>query len=275
MSSTWLKLARKNRYRQIFTGPQCLVVTATDNKCAVGVVGMIKSFVLNSGLNLRFLVLGKDLSTKNREMITTLGLTQVVDLDEFYDHKARDHWCTWILEIFWLKQAELYDYVFYVDADVMVRKSLLGFIQEFRDRENRNCQLDIPEKRNCHNICVVDHKRVWHENWFERNCKHNFNAGFIVFSQSFFGSELHENLKKEIIREQPSNDEVYLRKFFNKRCLLYAPTKFNGRIIWLNKEAQDADDVYVVHFVGQENKPWLSRSDPYHREWHKIFKTEL
>lgn len=256
-------------------GSQCLVVTATDNKCVEGVVGMIKSFVLNSDLDLRFLVLGKNLSMKNRKMITNLGLTQVVDLDESYEHHAPDHWCTWILEMFWLKQTVLYDYVFYVDADVMVRKSLLDFLQEFHDRKDRRCQLDVQERRNCHNVCVVDHKKVWHENWFEKNVNHNFNAGFIVFSRSFFGSELHENLKKEIIREKPHNDETYLRRFFNKRCLLYAPTKFNGRIIWLNKAAQDSGDVYVVHFVGQENKPWLSRSGPYHREWHKIFESEL
>tara|TARA_B100000214_G_scaffold210194_1_gene152633 strand:- start:713 stop:1516 length:804 start_codon:yes stop_codon:yes gene_type:complete len=267
MSSTWARLATRNSYEPLFAGPECLVVTATDNACVIGVVGMIKSFLLNAGLSVRFIVLGRSLSERNKEIISALPLTQIVSIDDPSDRHAPDHWCSWILELFWLEHVGLYNYVFYVDADIMVRRSLSDFIQEFKNR-------------NISNVCVIDHKNVWHKNWFDKKRDHNFNAGFIIFDRSFFGSEEHERLKNNIERAQPRNDERYLRQFFSGRNLLYAPTKFNGRIIWLKKCPKE-DDVFVVHFVGQENKPWLFLNKPkrkigrWHKEWIDIYKEAL
>ena len=254
-----------------------LVVTATNDEYSSGVVGMIKSFLFNSNLMTDHLVLAKDLSDKNRKMIESLPRTTVYDLRV---HNAPDHWCTWILELFYQKDPADYQYVFYTDTDIMVRKELVTFIDEFSSYEGDD-------------VCVIDHKRSWHTKWFHKD-SHNFNGGFIVFKGSFFGSVTHQKLKDKIRKDQPRNDEQYLRNFFKSQPLLYAPTKFNARLIWLNEKAVKNDDIYVMHFVGQENKPWLkfglgiyqspqptTRETPkvakrtkWDNEWHKIFNRQ-
>ena len=95
--STWSKLLKKQKYIPIIRD-QCLVVTATDDSYVEGAIGMIKSFCIRSGLHPTFIVLGKNLSTINKQVLESLPRTRVVPLDH---HNARDHWCTWILELFW------------------------------------------------------------------------------------------------------------------------------------------------------------------------------
>ena len=315
--------------------PRCLVVTATNDDYAKGVKGMIKSFILNSGLSSDYLVLGKNLSSQNKKTLSDLPRTRVHNL---WLHNARDHWCTWILEIFFLEETSDYDYVFYVDSDIMVRKNLTGFVDKFSSYSKAD-------------MCVIDHKRVWHKDWFWKGGEinpgweeisrhkglehfyikhrhkngfphpqtsgnihetladiedimafskladlhveelweddqmyesfkglkfykpHVFNAGFIVFKNIFFGSSKHKKLKKSILNKKPENDETFLRSFFREESLLHAPTSFNARVIWLDKYGDDYsdEDVHVMHFVGQENNPWLNNKTKWEAEWHKIF----
>lgn len=287
---------------------------------------MIKSFILNSGLSSDFLVLGKNLSSQNKKTLSDLPKTRVHNLCL---HNARDHWCTWILEIFFLEETSDYDYVFYVDSDIMVRKNLTGFVDKFSSYSKAD-------------MCVIEHKRSWHKDWFwkggeinpgwkeissrkgvsrlyarpktsgridesladiedliyfsklagpevmeswgnnqlyevYRNLKfykpHVFNAGFIVFKNRFFGSSKHKKLKASILNKKPDNDETFLRHFFQEESILHAPTKFNARVIWLDKYGGDYsdEDVHVMHFVGQENNPWLNNKTKWEAEWHKIF----
>ncbi len=259
MPSTWSELKTRCSYESYISKSDCLVVTATNDSCVDGVIGMIKSFQLNADLDVEFLVLAKDVSKNNAGRLESLYKTRV---NHLLKHNANDHWCTWILEIFFLKKLADYEYVFYVDADIMVLKPLREFLRIF----------DIkPEDR----VCVVDHKRVWHKEWFYRD-DHNFNAGFIVYKGTFFNHSDHQSLRKDILRAKPLNIEKYLRWFFNKKRLLYAPTKFNGRIIWLNERAVHEDDVYVVHFVGQEHKPWKKNCQAKHmwlKKWRAIYNS--
>ena len=264
MISTWANLVNKQNYSPVTRG-DCLVVTATNDAYSQGAAGMIKSFYSRSELDPDFIVLGKNLSIANKIKLEALPSTRVKSL---IDHNAKDHWCTWILELFWLDELTCYDYVFYVDTDIMVRKSLTRFIDDFDDFLRSSPAEDSLA------VCVVDHKRVWHKEWFFRK-KHNFNAGFIVFKKSFFKSVTFKDLREQILMRQPNNDEKFLRTFFRHKNLVYAPTKFNGRIIWLNEVAVDEDEVFVVHFVGQENKPWLRKVTRWEIEWHKIFNMSI
>ena len=250
--STWCRLAASQNYLP-YTSSRILVVTATNDAHSPGATGVIKSFFLNSKLIADFLVLAKDLRASNRKMLSKLPRTTVYDLRT---HNAPDHPITWILELFYQVDLQNYDYIFYVDTDIMVRKELVTFVHAFSSYED--------------DVCVIDHKKSWHTEWFHK-CNHNFNSGFIVFKNSFFGSDTHQKLKSGIQRDQPKNDEKYLRSFFNNQDLLYAPTKYNARIIWLNREALKNDDIYVIHFIGQENKPWLKNQTRWESEWHKIF----
>jgi lipopolysaccharide biosynthesis glycosyltransferase len=273
--STWDQLIKSQNYQPLsgYHSARVLVVTATDDAYSQGAVGMIKSFLFNSKLTTSHLVLAKDLNDHNRKMITALPRTTVCDLNV---HNAPDYWCTWILELFYLENLSCYDYVFYVDTDIMVRKELASFVDKFSEYDEDS-------------VCAIDHKRSWHTKWFYRRKSHNFNAGFIIFKGSFFDSDIHHRIKASIRKNQPKNDEQYLRKFFGE--LLYAPTKFNARIIWIDDMAYKNDDVYVVHFVGQENKPWIiepqgslghtariGRPSPLHayvKEWYEIFNKRV
>jgi len=257
--STWSNLKKDFDYSSL-TSDGILVVTATNNKYTQGAVGMIKSFLCKSKLSADFIVLGKDLTPNSLYALKDLPNTRVISLE---DHHSLDHWCTWILEIFWLRETSDYEYVFYVDTDILVRKSLTSLLDTF-DKYGDD-----------HDVCVIDHKRSWHKEWFLKSRDHNFNAGFIVFKGSFFKSKECIKLKDTICANSPNNDEKFLRSFFEGRELLYAPTKFNGRIIWLNKNAVKIDDIYVVHFVGQENKPWLKNETIWEAEWHKIFNMNV
>tara|TARA_B100000214_G_scaffold315833_1_gene249211 strand:- start:8757 stop:9644 length:888 start_codon:yes stop_codon:yes gene_type:complete len=282
--------------------PRCLVVTATNDDYAKGVKGMIKSFILNSGLSSDYLVLGKNLSSQNKKTLSDLPRTRVHNL---WLHNSRDHWCTWILETFFLEETSKYDYVFYVDSDIMICKSLVDFVKKFSSYSKAD-------------MCVIDHNGTWHKDWFWKGGEvnpgwkeilsheglsrlysqpktsgrieeslddddpfrglkfykpHVFNAGFIVFKNRFFGSSNHKKLKLSILNKKPDNDEKFLRHFFREESILHAPTKFNARVIWLDKygDGYSDEDVHVMHFVGQENKPWLNNKTKWESEWHKIF----
>jgi lipopolysaccharide biosynthesis glycosyltransferase len=117
----------------------------------------------------------------------------------------------------------------------------------------------------------MEHKK-WHKKWrhLSDRAAQCFNAGFVIFKNEFFRSEMYESIKHAIKKQQPLNDEKFLRIFLSRdnQKVLHAPTKYNARIIWLHSGqgkrrygayvGDEGDEaVHVVHYVGQENKPWL------------------
>jgi lipopolysaccharide biosynthesis glycosyltransferase len=149
---------------------------------------------------------------------------------------------------------EHYDFVFYIDTDILILKPILGLIVELRKSMNHVF------------LCVENMSRSWKYSEFEFKTL-AANAGFYLVKcyDYFLVKEIYERCLREVKKtaECRSAPEMVCQPIFNRvlseinLSYISAPVSFNYRNT--SEYSRFKDRIAVLHYVSRtlgKKKPW-------------------